>query len=497
MQFKLGRFKYGSKVLRFLTRLVVHDLPQKKIFIGGGMLPEVYEILSNIAIGMGENPQIISDQSNLSIATIKPKKLKSLLINVGQLRLLFQLPKYYFIVLRSITKPRSKRNFFENQLYSSYYGVALIKNTEGRIYLSLKAKVIGFIGVITGTTKFAILKNAKVSTFVMAHMVYGARAIIAWAREYDLKVFASANHTIFRLRPDEDDYVHIRPRHAYGELANIIDKSDLDRFWQKKQTGESGSAEWDFAAQGARTITEGVNIVFLHVFRDSPFICIGPSGIFSDYMEWVDKTLEIVKESAEPWIFKFHPSSVRWGESPERWAKIWREKHALDKHPHIQFIFSDLSNHQAIEKSRRIVTYSGRVQLEALAVGKQSICILNSVTSRFSNDGCMCPESIEEYRNLLISPSGESGVVNEYTRIMAKSIMYAQSNLYSYADIAGAKRIFRGENNDLAATMRIFETVKKSVQKESMYFRRLGNLLETGALDISYTPKYLKQLRLM
>ena len=206
-----------SNICSFWNKKILMHRPQKKIFIGGGMLPDTYEILSHIAIGMDENPQIISDQSNLLICTIKPTNLKSLFFNLNQLGFFYQIPIYYYVALRSLIKSKENRNFFENQLYSSYYGSALIKNPEGRISLSYKAKLIGLIAVIMATTKFAILKNANVNIFIMAHMVYGARTIIAWAREYDLKVFASANNTIFRLRQDENDYVNIRSQYAYSE----------------------------------------------------------------------------------------------------------------------------------------------------------------------------------------------------------------------------------------------------------------------------------------
>lgn len=461
----------------------------KKIFIGGGLLPDTYEFISHIARGMAQEVQIICDQRDLKNCEIKPKNIKTFIFKLYQIRLLYQLPVYFILIIKALLRNKKEHTFFEAQIYSSYYGVALIYSKDGQIVLPLSAKIQGFLAVIKSTIKFAILKNADVRVFIIAHMTYGARTLIAFCRLKNLNVFASASNTVFRLRQDIDDYPLIRPEDEINQLVSMVNARDVNEYWEKKVIGKSGNREWDLAAQGQKKLSQSANVVFLHIYRDSPFYFIDQRKIFRDYIQWVDETIRIVKKSNEKWIFKVHPAAHLWGEDSTAWINMWRKKHNLEKYPNIEFIVSGLSNYEAISNARRIVTFSGRAQLEAVAAGMRPITIVSSIIPRFS-DNYFSPNNIQEYENLLLNKLPEGEKVDQRSQYIAKCLMFAQDNVYSLQRLSKTQRIYRGAS--IQEVRAVHTIVQKSVIENRDYFMHLGYLLDRRQIRICYQPTYLE-----
>ena len=56
------------------------------------------------------------------------------------------------------------------------------------------------------------------------------------------------------------------------------------------------------------------SIIYLHIFRDSPFKAIKKEILFRDYVDWITQTIKFIEESDENWLLAKHPSSNLWGE---------------------------------------------------------------------------------------------------------------------------------------------------------------------------------------
>ena len=63
-------------------------------------------------------------------------------------------------------------------------------------------------------------------------------------------------------------------------------------------------------------------MIFLHVFKDSPYSCIDKKRIFGDYFDWFVSTLRIIGSPNEEWQIRIHPSSKKWGEDQKKLSII-------------------------------------------------------------------------------------------------------------------------------------------------------------------------------
>ena len=80
-------------------------------------------------------------------------------------------------------------------------------------------------------------------------------------------------------------------------IKKNIDPKEIESYWNKRIIGEGTYDLANYAQSVKNTNIEfPKNLVFLHIFKDSPFNTIDRDRIFSDYYEWVVETLKILKE---------------------------------------------------------------------------------------------------------------------------------------------------------------------------------------------------------
>ena len=115
-------------------------------------------------------------------------------------------------------------------------------------------------------------------------------------------------------------------------------------------SGKSNNLESKDAGNLKNQFKPYKNVIFLHVFRDSPFVCIDKSRIFADYYHWFVSTLRIIQKSDELWQIRIHPSSKKWGENPEEIISFIKKKEFGGRFPkNIQFINNKLSNLESLK----------------------------------------------------------------------------------------------------------------------------------------------------
>ena len=98
-------------------------------------------------------------------------------------------------------------------------------------------------------------------------------------------------------------------------LLKDYTKTFFSNFWLKRQSGISNYSDASNAYRHSENINSSIhvpsNVIFLHIFRDSPFNCIDNTRIFADYVDWILQTLSIIQYSQEDWLIKAHPSALR------------------------------------------------------------------------------------------------------------------------------------------------------------------------------------------
>ena len=135
------------------------------------------------------------------------------------------------------------------------------------------------------------------------------------------------------------------------------------------------------------------NVIFLHVFKDSPYSCIDKKRIFGDYFDWFVSTLRIIGESNEEWQIRIHPSSKKWGEDPKKIINYTKKFFFDGKFPkNIEFINQKLSNLKSFKSAKRVVTFSGHAHIEAACFGIRPIIISRTTLSDYNKDLTIYPK---------------------------------------------------------------------------------------------------------
>ena len=95
----------------------------------------------------------------------------------------------------------------------------------------------------------------------------------------------------------------------------------VDNYWKKKSLGKGDYYDSNLSFKKKKINDKVENIVMLHIFRDSPFIHLDRKRIFLNYIEWIDKTIKILKKSKNDWYFKIHPNSKKMGRKSDNSLK--------------------------------------------------------------------------------------------------------------------------------------------------------------------------------
>ena len=188
-------------------------------------------------------------------------------------------------------------------------------------------------------------------------------------------------------------------------------------------------------------------MIFLHIFRDSPFNSIDPGRIFPDYVSWIIETLQILSISEEKWLLRLHPSAEKWGEDQYQWLDAIYASLAEQRLPsNVSVSDSDVSNIALLQHARRLVTYHGTVHLEAACSGIRPIVISNVSLGSYDCDLVLKPKSTEEYRDFLLRSSNDATLALSDDEIQtARDLLAVREELLPWREDVGACNVYRGD----------------------------------------------------
>jgi hypothetical protein len=234
------------------------------------------------------------------------------------------------------------------------------------------------------------------------------------------------------------------------------------------------------------------NVILLHIFRDSPFNVIDRKRIFSDYVDWIDKTLRILKYSKEDWIIRPHPNFKRWGENSYKTYKEILNKIANNNDlKNVKFLNDKIPNIELLKKAKRILTFSGTVHVEAACLGIKPIvisdCTLsNSASGRF----VFKPKNLNQYKNLLLANSNSSIFkLNNKQKRDSIFMLFIRESIVSLRKELGAISIYRSDSDKIRDYE--FNNIYKNLDKKNYFLRETGKSLGTVTQN-TISQKYLK-----
>lgn len=341
--------------------------------------------------------------------------------------------------------------WFDCQMRHAVWDRALTSSRDGTLNLSLVTRMKSAILALAAARKARhLLKRNNVKAAVLGHTVYAGRGLLAELRQHNVDVIAHAGQVFHRLETNQDTSFTMMPRKDWDRLGLMVSVAQIEHFWQERKAGHSSYFDANEAAKKNKEISEKTpkNIILLHVFRDSPFNYIDRNRIFSDYVEWVSRTLKIIAKSRESWLIKSHPSAKRWGEDQEVWLEAICKKSFNGKWPaNIEISYGGYSNLDLFQNATRIVTYHGTAHLEAACCGIKPIVISEVTLSSYDPTLVLKPNSLSDYEKLLcLAGEDRTFRLEEKSVDTAKKLLYIKENLMSFAKEVGSLPVYRGDH---------------------------------------------------
>jgi len=267
-------------------------------------------------------------------------------------------------------------------------------------------------------------------------------------------------------------------------LKRFVDNrrlEDADEYFSRRCRGYSNYADSNRALKHNSTYTrhKKINVIFLHVFRDSPFYHIDLKRVFIDYVDWILTTLEVLACSDEQWLIKEHPSAELWGESQTTWMEALTKavygKTGLPSN--VVLTSSEYSNIDLLCKAKRVVTYAGSVHMEAACLGVKPITIAMTALESIDPSFVLRPNSRAEYRSMLLrGEDNDFKLGREFVETAVKVLYSSECCLNFRKDVSG---VFTYRNEPKSKADKEAIDVLACHSKYYSFFRSLGH-------DMSY-----------
>ena len=406
--------------------------------------------------------------------------------------------KFYYIFISPRKFLLQYDNWYNYQIKHSIWDTSVLYTKDNDLNPSFFQKVRAFKEIISALYKGKeLINNYYLDSAFMSHSVYNDRALIALFRMYKVNIFTHSNYSLAKNKSSKDFSINVIHNYLLKKFIKIINQYKCDRYWLYVQKGFSLNTDTKIAfniKKKLRTVNDCKNIIFLHVFKDSPFNILDKKRIFCDYVEWVEQTLKILKFSKEKWILRIHPVAKYWGEDSYIKVNIILKKVFGENIPkNIIVEVNSINNLDQLKSLNRVVTYTGSSHLEAVCSGIKPIVISETTLSSYNKDFVLKPINLNQYKKFLLidSHSRIFKATNEQVKI-AKKIIYIKDNVISFKNIFdGAQYIYR--NSSKKSLLRYSKAISKGILYQQNYLQDLGKHMAKG-LQQSISKKFIKLL---
>lgn len=366
---------------------------------------ELIDIRDSLPFYLKEKFKFIFGLVNFFKAIIILKNLNKIILNR---KISWQESQFYHSILDTINVSRDKN-----------FEISILKKTRIVLKCLFESKIGNYLN-----------KKNNFSYAFIGNSVYYSRIYLAIFRSTKTKVVNQAQYNLY-LQPRFYDA-------SWGEVNNKIEKKLKKKFdkhiylnyFDLRSKGKGLYADSQSSFSGKKIIQHedsiDKNYIFLHVFKDSPFNIIDRSRLFIDYFEWIEKTLEILKDTNEKWFIKIHPSSKVWGEDSMVFLKNLKIKNK-----NINLLNKKITNDFIFRNSKRIITFSGTSYLEAISYGLKPIIISTPPTFKHFYKYVFKPKNISHYKKLLTDNlnSNYFRQKNKISEDQAKKFIFIRENV--------------------------------------------------------------------
>lgn len=477
----------------------------KKIYIGGGFSDDqliwVIPIIANL-LKKNKNTELFFENKipkKITNNKIIRKYLKNFKIRSKSELYFFdsKLIKYLLILLKNIFEIflftffinrsnilNDKKNWYKLQIFHGFWDLALNLSKDGEIRPNTKNKFYSILKCLNSIELGKKIYAENISLVFLGHTVYANRALLAFLRKKNIKVYTQAAFNIHKQHKKIDNSWHFISSKKLSFVTKKLKSKEILKYFVKRKSGKGNYLDSKSALRGVKNDKklDNFNTLFLHVFRDSPYNVIDKDRIFVDYFDWVINTLKILQDSKEKWIIRYHPSHLRWGENQNKTLLSIIKNAVGKKKLRSNFIIDKgkYSNDFLIRNSTKIVTFNGTVQLETACYGKKSISIMSYLKDQNLS---FCPRKLKTYRKLLLLDKSLYQNISHLSPdsiLKAKYILYIIENIhYMKKDLNGTE-IYRNDgkhirNKNFNKIAFKLKQNQKLFEKNSIYLKNGGS----------------------
>ena len=390
----------------------------------------------------------------------------------------------------------TQSDWFKTQVNHAIWDTSFYNSADGLLDLNIFSRLRSANAVSCNIKMARILeKKYHVTDAILGHVVYAGRALASELKRNGVNVMAHAASVIYHM-PDKNDTRWSFVSRSLYNFASYMQKDMLyqaGNYWKGRTKGISlyQDAKDAYTGHSASKGEVPVNVVFLHVFRDSPFNYIDRQRVFADYIEWISCTLREIANSDEDWLIKPHPSASAWGEDQFTWLESFSNNLFNGVWPKNIMVEDRYSNMYVLAKAKRVITYHGTVHLEAAAYGIKPIVIADVTLNKFDPNYVHKPRTLEEYLGLLRLPSTDVGfLLDKKSRDESKILLYLRENLLPFSSLTGSYTVRRFDGEQ--AFNAEFRTVAANLPLFAEYMIKLGCAMSRG-LPHSISLEYLDE----
>jgi hypothetical protein len=431
----------------------------------------------------------------LKKVTILKKKISFIkIIKIVELFLSIHKIIFYFILF-NFRLLKKNSNWYLYQLMHAFWDNAYVNSKDTELTPSYFNRIKSVLMIIMSVNDFKKI-NKNIDTVFLSHTVYSARVLLASFRNEKVNIFSHANCNIYKVDKFKDNSSNFVENSNLKKLLFHIKKEIVNKYWNSVITGNSKNLETNSISKIKNKFRlfkndQSYNVIFLHVFRDSPYSDIDKSRIFFGYHDWFWETLKILKDSDENWIIRTHPSMYKWGENSniivEKFIKKAFNNNIIPANIKIQDKLT--SNFFLLKNAKKIITYSGNVHIEAACLGRKPICISQTTLEKVDKNFILKPHSINNYKELLLKKSDDTLFkLKQNLKQKAKSILFIKDKALSFSDILESNHIYRSSSFEEKKFE--FNKNKKKIKVYLKFFQKIGSLHARG-LSQSVTKSYL------
>jgi hypothetical protein len=486
----------------------------KKLFIGCGFINSQLLWLIPLADGYCEKKKIntLIFQSKLSKEVYENhyikkilKKYKIVYLENTSFILKYPIIKFFYLIfkivplaiLKSLSINKKKMinksiNWYDYQLNHAIWDQAMRGGVDGDIEPKLKnifkSSIIAYYNIFQA--KLALKGDCK--DFFLGHSVYGHRAFLLKVRLNQNNIFCHSGFTLYRQYSKTDNSWCFLKKERFNFLSKKIKKKEINNYWSLRNLGKGNYVDSRIASNIKFVKKKNIdytNVIFLHIFRDSPFADIDKERIYIDYSHWIENTLKIISKTKENWILRLHPSYKRWGENQLLALNKIINKTFATFPNNITVDDNSTPNTEVFKKAKRVITFNGTSHLEAACNGIKPIVISNTMLNKLNSKIIFKPKSQSYYKKLLMMSSDTQNFkLNKEEVSFSKKVLYIREKALKFETEVGGFHVF---TRDSKKKMRQDFMETKTKLKNNMNFLKKNGKLLTNKNDITLSKQFI------